>query len=143
MLRVEESILIKRPVDSVFAYLADAGNWVYWTSEVLEAKQTSAGEFGVGTTFQGIDRIMGFRVSWTSIISEYEPNKKFSHVLTSGKNLVEQHLNFATVEGGTNFTFAYVLKSSGMPSFVNPILITIMRRGIRRNLRKLKVILES
>lgn len=138
---VEESIVIESPVANVFTYLADTSNWPYWTSEVVEVKQTSAGQVGVGTTFQGVDRIMGFTVAWTARIIEYEVNKKIAQVITSGNRLVEQHLTLKPVEGSTSFL--YDMKTSGLPSFISPILQIIMRKGITRNLRRLKAILES
>lgn len=143
MLRVEENIEIKRPVDKVFAYLMDARNWPYWTSSVLEVEQTSVGQIDVGTTFRGVDRIMGFRVAWLSRILEYEPNRKMSQSIISGTRLVEQHLTFDPIEGSTKFNFVYDMKRSGLPKFIEPIILRIMRRAIKKDLKKLKVILEA
>ncbi len=142
MLEVKESILIRCPVGTTFSYLSNADNWPRWTSEVLEAHQTSSGAMAAGTTLQGIDRLMGVKVRWTSTISEYVTNKKMGQIITSGNRRVEQHLSFEPAGEGTNFTFNYVMKDSGMPSILNPVLVKLMRRGIKRNLKKLKLILE-
>ncbi len=143
MLKVEESIVINHPVNEVFTYLTDARNWPYWTSSVLEAEQTSVGQMSVGTTFRGIDRIICFRVAWTSRIMEYELNRKMSHSIVSGTRVVEQHLTFDSIESGTKFNFVYDMKTSGLPKFIEPIMLRIMRRTIKKNLRKLKLILET
>jgi len=141
--RVEEYVEIKRPVNRVFAYLTDEKNWPHWTSSVLEAEQTSVGQIGIGTTFRGVDQIMGHRIAWVSKITEYEPNRRMSHVLTSGNNLVEQHLTFNSIEGGTKFNFVYDMKAGGLLKFIAPILVITVRKAVKKNLNKLKAILEE
>ena len=143
MVRVEENIEIKRPVDKVFAYLMDAHNWPYWNSSVLEAEQTSVGQIGIGTTFRGVDRMIGRRIAWVSKITEYELNRKMSQIITSGNNLVEQYLTFDPIEGGTKFGFVYDMKAGGFLKFIAPILLSTMRKAVKKNLSKLKVILEA
>lgn len=143
MARIEESVEIKRPVDKVFAYLMDAHNWPYWASSILEVEQTSVGQMGVGTTFRGVDRIMGRRMAWTSKIMEYEPNRKMGQNITSGNKLVEEHLTFDPVEDGTKFTFMYEWKAGGFPKLIAPIMLSIMRKQMKKNLSNLKGILEA
>ena len=43
MARIEESIDIKRSVDTVSAYQIEAKNWPKWWSFISEAEQTSQG----------------------------------------------------------------------------------------------------
>ena len=106
MLRVEESIAIKRPIANVFAYLGEASNWPYWTSEVLKVKQASAGQVGVGTTFQGVDRTMGFKVAWASRISEYQNPSLLILNLKFSKYLGNIHL-FLIINHYSNYSFCF------------------------------------
>ncbi len=51
MIDVARSITINRPVAEVFAYVSEVSNEPAWHTDVLEARQTSAGPIGIGTTF--------------------------------------------------------------------------------------------
>lgn len=50
----EESIVIRRPLDTVFSFVADTTNDPRWHTTVVEGQRTSAGPVGLGTTFEGI-----------------------------------------------------------------------------------------
>ena len=84
MARIEESVEIKRPIDQVFAYVTDVKNLSKWESAILEVEQTSSGQIGIGTTFKGANKVMGRRMPWTSKVTDYEPNKKWSETISSG-----------------------------------------------------------
>lgn len=43
---------IQRPVDDVFAFLADFENIPTWNSAILETRKTSPGPVGAGTTYR-------------------------------------------------------------------------------------------
>jgi uncharacterized protein YndB with AHSA1/START domain len=58
---IRENVEIKCPVNKVFAYSVDAKNWPKWHLSMPEANQTSSGQIGVGTTFGGINKVMGRR----------------------------------------------------------------------------------
>lgn len=49
MIDVEESVGIGRPVDVVFAFIADQTNAPQWQDGLLEVRRTSDGPLGVGT----------------------------------------------------------------------------------------------
>lgn len=50
----EESIVIERPVDEVFDFVADTTNDPRWHTTVVEGQRTSLGPVGLGATFEGI-----------------------------------------------------------------------------------------
>jgi len=50
----EESIVIRRPLDTVFSFVADTTNDPRWHTTVVEGQRTSAGPVGLGATFEGI-----------------------------------------------------------------------------------------
>jgi len=55
MTKVEHSVVINRPIEEVFSYVTDIGNWPQWNSGMLEGEHTSEGSMAVGTTFRGGD----------------------------------------------------------------------------------------
>jgi uncharacterized protein YndB with AHSA1/START domain len=140
---IEGSVEIRKPVDKVFAYVTDAKSWPRWESAMLEAEQTSPGQVGVGTTFRGANKAMGRRMAWTSKITEYEQNKKWGETITSGSMLIEEHLNFESIEGGTKFTIVYDMKVGGFLKLFAPMVVSTMRKQTKVNLGNLKSILET
>ncbi len=140
---IEETVEIKRPVDKVFTYVADAKNWPKWNMALLEAEQTSSGQMGNGATFRGANKVMGRRMAWTSKISEYEPNKKWRETISSGSTLIEEHLTFNSTGEGTKFTQVYDVKVGGFLKLFAPMVISTMRKQMKANLSKLKSQLET
>jgi uncharacterized protein YndB with AHSA1/START domain len=143
MARIEESVVIKRPVDQVFAYVTNIKNLPQWESAILEAEQTSPGQMGIGTTFRGANRAMGRRMVWTSKVTEYEPNKKWGETISSGSTLIEEHLSFDPVDGGTKFTLVFNIQVGGFLKLFSPMVVSSMRKETKKSLGNLKNILEA
>jgi len=143
MARFEASVVINRPVEEVFAYMTDVGNWPLWHSGMLEAEQTSEGPVGVGTTCRGVNQFLGRRMEWASEITEYEPNRKMKQKLISGPMSIEQSLTFEPVEGGTGLTLAGEGEFGGLFRLAEPIVIRTGQRQMEGSLATLKDILEA
>ena len=143
MVRIEETVEIKCPTDKVFAYVADAKNWPKWQLSMLEAKQTSPGEMGVGTTFGGVNKVIGRRMTWTSKVTECERNKAWREVIKSGSTLLDEHLTFYSIETGTKVTQMYDMKAGGFLKLFAPMMVNSMRKEMKNNLGNLRNILEA
>jgi len=143
MARIEESVEIKRPADKVFAYTTDAKSWPKWQSTFPGAEQTSQGPVGVGTTFKGTIRMMGLTMKWTAKATECEPNRKFGKSITCGLITNEQHKTYDRIEGGTRFTIVYNMKVGGPMKLFSPMIVSSMRKALKKALGNLKSILEA
>jgi len=141
--RIEESIEIKHPVDRVFAYTTDAKSWPKWHGTMPEAEQTSQGQVGIGTTFRGKNRMMGQTSEWTAKVTEYAPNKKWAKVITSPSVVIDDHLIFDTVAEGTKFTIVYDVKLSVLLKLLLPLIVSSLRKQLKKDLINLKGILEA
>lgn len=140
---IQETLEINSPVDKVFAYVSAAKSWPKWHASMLEASQTSSGPLGFGTTFGGINKVMGRRMPWTSKITEYAPNKKWSETISSGSTSIKEQLTFESSGGGTKFTQVYDIKVGGFLRLLSPMVISSMRKEMKTNLNSLKSLLEA
>jgi uncharacterized membrane protein len=140
---MEESVVIKRPVDKVFAYTIDAKSWPKWQSTVPESEQTSQGSVRVGTTFKGVIRMMGLSMKWTAEATEYEANRKFGKDITCGSIINRQHNTYDPAEGGTKFTIVYDLKAGGLMKLFSPMVACSTHKALKKALGNLKAILEA
>jgi hypothetical protein len=143
MARIEVSVEIKRPVEKVFAYTTDAKSWSKWQSVIPKAEQTSQGQVGVGTTFKGVSHMMGVNMKWTAQATEYALNKSFGKVITSAGMIIKQHNTYDPTVGGVKFTIAYDITVRGPFKLFSPMLISTMRKELKKSLGNLKSILET
>ena len=104
MINIEQSIVITRPSEEVFAFVTDVEKLAQWMSELVEAKQSSDGPMGVGTTISAVAKPLGRRAESTLEVVEYDPNRRFMLKSTSGPVANEDTFTFEPVEGGTVVT---------------------------------------
>ncbi len=143
MLRVEESTVINRPIEEVFAYATDPAHFSEWSPMVIDARQTSDGPMGVGSTIQSTLQFLGRRFDSEQVVTEYEPNRIFSGRSTSGPVPMNLTSTFEPLAGGTRFTWAIEGESKGFFSLADPLLVPIGRRQIQAMLGTLKDLLEA
>ena len=140
---IQETVEINSPVAKVFAYVSDAKSWPKWHASMLEASQTSSGQLGIGTTFAGINKVMGRKMPWTSKVSEFALNKNWGETISSGSTSIREQLTFEVRGGGTSFTQVYDIKVGGFLRLLSPMVISSMRKEMKANLSSLKSLLES
>jgi len=143
MARIEESIKIMRPPEKVFAITTDAKSWPKYQTIIPSSEQTSPGPVGVHATFKGKSHLMGLTMNWTATATEYEPYKHFGKNITSAGMFIEQHNTYKPVEGGTEFTLLYVIKVRGIFKLFSSMMISTMRKELKKSLGNLKNVLEA
>jgi len=143
MAKVEVSVVIGKPVEEVFAYVMDVGNWPKWNSYLPKVEQTSEGPAGVGTTFRGSSRFLGRSMEWTSDVTEYEENSKMAQVVTSGSMNMQMAMLFEAVQGGTKFTMAAEGEFGGFFKLAEGMVNRKWRAQMDESLSNLKKMLEA
>ena len=143
MARIEESVMIKRPVDKVFAYIVDPKTWSRWDPGLMEAEQTSPGQMGVGAVLRGNNKQMGRRMPFTAKVTEYDPNKKWGGFVSFGNLQLEEHFVFDSIGEVTKLTRVYDTQLAGLLKLFGPMVLSSMRSGSKKSLVNLKSILEA
>jgi uncharacterized membrane protein len=143
MAKVEASVVIGKPVEEVFAYVMDVGNWPKWNAYLPSVEQTSEGPVGVGTTFRGSSQFLGRSMEWTSEVTGYEENSKMAQVITSGPMSMQQTMLFEAVEGGTKFTMAGEGEFGGFFKLAEGMVNRRWRSQADESLGNLKKMLEA
>ena len=143
MTRLMTSVVINRPIEEVFAFMTDFENMSQWMSELVEAKQTSEGPVGVGTTASAVATPLGRRAESTQEVAEYEPNSTFAWKSTSGPVASEDSYRFESVEGGTKVTRVVEAEMAGFFRLAEPLVVRMMRRQFEANFANLKDLLEA
>lgn len=139
----ESSVLINRPIEEVFAVLADLEHDIKWRSEWVETKNTSGGSPGVGATFLLVGMFLGRRTGTVYEVIEYEPNRSAAWKTVSGPLPLTFRRTFERVEGGTRFTIRYELDARGFFKLVMSLLGSTVKGQHEGDLRKVKELMEA
>jgi len=144
MITKETGIVINRPVEQVFAVMADAKNQRQWDSALLEVRLTPDGPMSVGTKITEVRKFMGRASENTGEVIEFEPNARITRKssVDSPMKLVGT-LTFAPTPKGTKVGWRWDLQFSGFFVLVGPLIAAAMIKGADKSLRGLKDRLES
>ena len=135
--------VIERPVEAVFAFLVDPSKTADWTPGVTEARQTSDGPVGVGTTVLFIGRFLGRGFESLSECTDYVPNQKFTSKSISGPIHLEVDSTLQAVEGGTRLATVYRGESRGFFKLAEPVIVRLTKKHFETAAENLKALLEA
>lgn len=138
--KVEDSVLIHRPVDEVFAFLADAENDPKWRSGVLDIRRT--GGSGVGTTYeQHVAGPRGRPIRADIVITEFQPSSTIAFQTTAGPVRPVGRYELRKEDGDTAVLFRLEAEVRGLKAVLAPMIRRTMRREVA-HLADLKRVLE-
>ena len=143
MIEVEEGTVVNRSPADVFALVGDPTHDAQWSSTVRQARKTSSGPLGVGTTVDQVIRLLGRRIELGIEVTEFEPDRKLAIRLVrgplkgTGRRLVEP------IDGRTRLTFAAEGRSGLFLNLAEPLVAWAIRRELRAALAAVKHLLET
>lgn len=143
MIEVKNSLVINRPIEDVFAYATDVEKMAEWVGPISEAKQTSDGPLGVGTTSVRLLNVMGRKTKSPYKVTEYELNSRYATETTSGSFQSKERFKFESVEGGTKLSVEGQVEASGLLKIAEPVLARMARRQSATDFQTMKDLLES
>ena len=76
MPEVEESVVIDRPRDQVFAFATDPTNVPLYNSNLIEFERLTPGPLKKGTQDRGAIKVAGKRMDWTAEAVEFEEGRR-------------------------------------------------------------------
>jgi carbon monoxide dehydrogenase subunit G len=133
---------INRPVDAVFAFVADGENGTQWRPGVVDIKRESG--TGVGTRYQqGIKGPMGRRIGADYEITAFDPDRRIEFQTVSGPVRPHGRFDFEAVDGGTRLTFSLDAQLTGLRRFLMGSMVQKTMDAEVRTLDNLKRVLET
>ena len=151
-MKVEESIVINRSPEDVFAFLAVRRNDSVWMASVVEsewlepAAPSMDAHMGVGRRGRMVMKNMGRRFQYIDEVTDYEPGRQIAHRTVEGPIRLNTACLTEPVGNGCRAmvvgeTDNFIGGSFG--KLANPIVARLVRRGFRADLARLKDILEA
>src|SRR5262249_15510823 len=143
MAAVENTVTIMRPVEEVFAYLADAENLPRWNYAIEQTKKITAGPVGVGTAYRQTPTIPTRSQEEFEIVVSQPPGQLVLDG-TFGPFRVRTSYLLEPVAGGTVLTNRWELEATSAPlRLLAPVAIPQVKAAVAKNLRTLRQILEN
>lgn len=143
MITREVSIEIKRPVEQVFAAMADTSNQPLWDSALLEVRLIPEGPVNVGTKITEVRRFMGRASENTGEVTEFRPNARITRKSAGNPMTVVGTITFAATPSGTKINWRWDLQFSGFFTLFGQLIANSMKNGAENSLRGLKNHLEG
>jgi uncharacterized protein YndB with AHSA1/START domain len=125
------TVVIDRPIDDVFAFLADGENDPKFSPRVLQIAKTTDGPPAVGTVYASTVKDAGMKTKREFKLTEFEPPTRIRWAEVS-KNLVtapEGGYDLAPEGEGTRVTVYNVLEGHGVGKLIAPLALRSARKG--------------
>jgi Polyketide cyclase / dehydrase and lipid transport len=143
MARVEGEIIIARPVDEVFDFVADERNEPGYNPRMVRAEQVSSGPIGAAAQFQTELRTMGRTMLMTVEFTRFERPRLLASKTTSSIMETEGALTFESVAAGTRMRWSWDIRPRGALKLLTPLVGLLGRRQERAIWSELKRVLEA
>ena len=141
---VRTEIEIARPRADVFAYAADPGNAPEWYENIQSVEWETEPPIAVGSRLAFVARFLGRRLAYTYEIRELVPGERLVMSTSQGPFPMETTYEWTDAPGGaTRMTLRNRGRPSGFATIAAPALAAAMRRANRKDLERLKRILEA
>ena len=143
MIRLQTSVRVERPIEEVFAYIADPLLFPRWNSAVQTMHRTSGQNGAPGSTYSMRRQLPSGRVENELEVLSREHPTNFGIRTTSGPTPFLYNYRFAP-DGAD--TVIYLNASVELPratAVLGPLAARGVRRGVDANLAALKHALEA
>jgi uncharacterized protein YndB with AHSA1/START domain len=144
MVDVTSEIQIGRPRAEVAAYAADPDNIRSWYENIKAVEWRSEPPLDVGSQLAFIARFLGGRLEYVYVIEELVPGERL--VMRTADGPFEMETTYTWTDAGDGTT-RMTLRNRGEPEratkLAAPLIARAMRRANRKDLRRLKQILEA
>lgn len=137
-------IEIQRPRDEVAAYAADPDNATAWYENIKDVEWRTEPPLAVGSRILFVAEFLGRRLAYTYEIEALEPGSRLVMRTAEGPFPMETTYTWEEARGGaTKMTLRNRGEPSGFSKLAGPVLASAMRRANRKDLRRLKELLED
>jgi uncharacterized protein YndB with AHSA1/START domain len=129
--RFEATTVVDRPIEEVFAFLADGENDKKFSARVLEIAKATDGPPGVGTVYKSTVKDAGMKTKREFELTAFDAPRTIRWHERS-KNLVtasEGGYDLASEGSGTRLTLFNVLEGHGFGKLIEPLALRGARKG--------------
>lgn len=134
MARVKGEIIINRPVEEVFDFVADERNEPRYNPHMIRAEQISQGPIGLGTRFETELQTMGRTMPMVVEFTGFERPRRLASVTRSSMMETQGALTFEPVPGGTRMRWSWEVRPRGALKVMTPFVGAVGAASRERHL---------
>ena len=136
--------MIARPRHDVAEYAADPNNATAWYENIEAVEWRSPQPLAVGSRIAFVARFLGRRLEYTYEVRELVPGERLVMSTDEGPFPMETTYTWEDAgEGRTRMTLRNRGEPNGFSRVVAPLLAAAMRRANRKDLARLKTVMEG
>jgi Polyketide cyclase / dehydrase and lipid transport len=143
MAGIEGEILIGRPVDDVFDYVADQSNEPQYNPQMVRAEKITAGPVGKGTQFRSAVASRGRTAEMMIECTGYDRPTRFATTTTMQQADISYTLTFEPAAAGTRMRWSGQVRPKGAFRLLGPVITWMGIRQEQRIWASLKKHLEA
>ena len=143
MARIEGEIIIERPLEEVFDFVADERNEPHYNPRMLHAEKLTAAPIGVGTRFRAEMKGRRRPVEMTVEFTEYDRPRRLASTTELSTMEIRGSLTFEPVPEGTRMRWQWILEPRGLLRVLSPLIVRMGRRQEQTIWSNLKEVLEA
>ena len=138
------TIEIARPRPEVSAWSCDPDNATRWYENIRSVRWETPPPLAVGSRFAFVAQFLGRTISYTYEVREHRPGELFVMSTSAGPFPMSTTYAWAdTPSGGTLMTLRNAGEPSGFGAVAAPVMSAAMRRANRKDLLRLREVLEA
>jgi uncharacterized protein YndB with AHSA1/START domain len=137
----ENTVMIRRPIEDVFAFLSDFENVPQWNYAIVETRKVPEGAVGVGTIYQQV-RSVASRSEERFEVTAYNPPRQLEIRGQLGPFPALLSYALAAVPEGTRVTNSVEPELRGPGRLLGRVAVPRVRDTVAANLSKLKELLD-
>jgi uncharacterized membrane protein len=141
---VQTEVEIGRPRDEVASFAADPANAPVWYENIRSIEWETEPPLAVGSRIAFVAAFLGRRLAYTYEVRELVPGERLVMSTADGPFPMETTYTWEDArDGGTRMTLRNRGRPSGFSTVGAPLLTRAMRRANRKDLARLKKLLEA
>lgn len=146
MPKINVTETVNRPIDEVYAYLADPRNELQWQSSARDREVEGGGTIAKGSRIKATEQFIGRKLEFLYEVTEHDPDRILAMRTLSGPFEAELRYTLQAADEGTLIELdAEGAQGLGgvFGKLAEPVVTRIFKRETQHDLGKLKEILES
>jgi ligand-binding SRPBCC domain-containing protein len=141
---VQTDITINRPRNEVAAFASDPDNATAWYENIKTVEWKTPRPVTIGSRLAFVAQFLGRRLEYTYEVMDLVPNERFVQRTAEGPFPMETTYTWEDIaDGGTRMTLRNRGEPAGFSKVAAPMMAGAMRRANRKDLARLKAILEK
>ena len=143
MTHLEKSIKVNCAPEKVFAFATDLGKAASWQTGIVEAKVSSEGPLGVGTTYAWSQKALGQTMETRGEVTVWNPPTAYEWKAIKSPFPLSGGIKFQEEGGSTLVAMLFDAEPGGFFKLAEGMIKSQMEKQLDDNLQTLKKALEG